>query len=232
MNAKANYKISEKDRVYFSGYFGKDDLGIAQGGINWGNITGTLRWNHLFTDKLFSNTSLVYSNFNYTINNGESRNPINIVSQVQDLNIKEDFQFFPSERSQIKFGFNSIYHIFIPGTVKDTSTSRTRPTLPRKYGWENAAYISHEFKCTPKLSFNYGLRFSMFSLLGPGTFYKYDIEQNVTDSSKYTSGQSVVSYPEIEPRASVNFMLNEVSSVKASYARNTQYLHLLSNSTV
>ncbi len=232
LNAKANYKITENDRVYLSGYFGKDAYGGLQGGINWGNATATLRWNHLFSEKLFSNTSLIYSNYDYTINGGEIRNPINIVSQIQDWNLKEDFQLFPNEKNQLKFGFNSINHTFIPGTVKDTSSNITRPTLPHKYAWENAIYFSHELKMSSKISLVYGLRFSVFTLIGPGTFYKYDNEQNIIDSAKYKSNQVVTNYPELEPRAAVTYMLNEVSSVKASYSRNTQYLHLLSNSTV
>jgi len=232
LNAKANYRITDKDRVYLSGYFGKDVLGILQGGINWGNTTATLRWNHLFSDKLFSNTSLVYSNYNYTINNGDSRNTINIVSQIQDWNLKEDFQLFPNERNQVKFGFNSIHHTFIPGTVEDTSSNITRPTLPHKYGWENAIYFSHEIKMTPKINFIYGLRLSMFTLMGPGTFYTYDNEQNIIDSATFKSNQVAKNYFEPEPRAAVTYILDDVSSVKASIARNTQYLHLLSNSTV
>jgi hypothetical protein len=132
----------------------------------------------------------------------------------------------------VKFGFNSIYHTFIPGTVKDTSSNITRPTLPHKYAWENAVYFSHEIKMTPKINFIYGLRLSMFTLMGPGTFYKYDNEQNIIDSTTYGSGQVVKNYFEPEPRAALTYLLNDVSSVKASFARNTQYLHLLSNSTV
>jgi hypothetical protein len=231
LNAKANYRINDKNRIYLSGYFGKDVLGITDVGINWGNSTATIRWNHLFNDQIFSNTSLIYSNYNYTINNGESRFPVNIISQIRDFNLKEDFQYFPNIRSQVKFGFNSIYHAFVPGTVKDTSSNINLPTLPKKYAFENAVYVLHEFKLNERINVNYGLRLSSFTLLGPGTFYSYDSEGEKTDSAKYRSGQTVKTYIRLEPRLAVDYLLNEESSIKASYSRNTQYLHLLSNST-
>lgn len=231
LNAKANYKINDKNRIYLSGYFGKDVLAITDAGIDWGNATATLRWNHLFNEKLFSNTSLIFSNYNYTINNGDTHHPINIVSQIMDFNLKEDFQYFPGTRSQFKFGFNTTYHNFIPGIVKDTGSNITRPSLPRKYGWENAVFISHEFKFNPRISLVYGLRFSSFTLFGPGTFYYYNSESEITDSAKYNRGQVVRTFFNIEPRFAADYMLNGISSIKASFSRNAQYLHLLSNST-
>ncbi len=164
LNAKASYKFTDNDRVYLSGYFGKDVLGLYQAGLNWGNTTATLRWNHLLNERLFSNTSLIYSNYNYTENSGETKNAINIVSQIQDWNLKEDFQFFPNTQNKLKFGINIIDHTFIPGTVQDTSTQIVRPTLPHKYAWESAAYFSHELKFSKKLSLIYGLRLSTFML--------------------------------------------------------------------
>jgi hypothetical protein len=231
LNAKANYKISDNDRLFLSGYFGQDVMGISAGGINWGNSTATLRWNHLFTDKLFSNTSLIYSNYSYTINNSDAKNAINIVSKIQDWNLKEDFQLFHGEKSQVKFGFNVIYHNFVPGTVQDTILIK-RPPLPKKYAWENAVYFTHEYKITHKISLNYGLRGSMFALMGPGTFYTYDKEGNIADSTLFGSGKVVKFYPELEPRAAADIMINDVSSMKISYTRNTQYMHLLSNENI
>ena len=233
LNAKANYKLGEKDKVFLSGYFGRDVLGISGFGFDWGNATATFRWNHLFNDKLFSNTSLIYSDYDYTINNGSTNSPINIISKIQDFNFKEDLQYFPDNNDQIKFGINSIDHVMIPGTVTTTDTSITRPTLPNKHAIENAIYLTDEHKFSDKLSINIGLRVSAFSLLGPGKFYTYDDEGTAIDSSVYKSNQFVknATYINPEPRLSINYTINDKSSIKASYGRNAQNLHLLSNST-
>jgi hypothetical protein len=232
LNAKVNYRINEDNRLYISGYFGKDVLGLYQSGINWGNTTATLRWNHLFNDKLFSNLSVIYSDYNYTINNGSSNIPINIISNIQDWNVKDDLQFFPGSKSQMKFGFNSIYHTFIPGTILNADSNINRRTLPNKYAWENAAYVSTEYKFNGTISVNFGVRLTSFSLLGPGTFYTYNADDVSIDSAEYKSGQIVKSYYTIEPRLAITYLINEENSIKASYNRNTQNLHLLSNSLI
>jgi hypothetical protein len=229
LNVKANYRINDKNRVFLSGYFGKDRLGISSFGIDWGNSTGTFRWNHLFSDRLFSNTSLIFSNYVYNIN-ANIGSEINIVSRIQDYGIKQDFQFFSGENYTIKFGFNSVYHRIIPGTVMASEDFNIK-NLSNKYSWENSFYISHQYKFTDKINMEYGARLSIFSLLGPGSFNTYDKSGNTIDTTTYSSGKFVKTYYNIEPRVSVNFVLNEKSSVKTSYARNVQNLHLLSNST-
>jgi len=226
-NVKANYKINDKNRVFLSGYFGKDKLGLGNAfGINWGNATGTLRWNHLFSDRLFSNTSLVFSNFDYKIYAG---NNMSIISRIQDYGLKQDYQFYSSDVSTINYGFNFIYHRIIPGII--TLDGGNTRTLDNKNAIENAVYVSHKYSFTDRLTTEYGVRMNTFTLLGPGTFYTYDVDGTISDSSSYKKLQSVKTYPNIEPRASLNYKLNEVSSLKTSYARNTQNLHLLSNST-
>jgi len=230
LNAKANYKIDDKNRIYLSGYFGKDVLGFGNTfGINWGNSTATLRWNHLFSDRMFSNTSLIFSNYDYkiNINSGVS---LNIVSRIQDFSLKEDFQFFASTRSTLKFGFNSVFHQIVPGVITAGSNVSMK-SLTNKYGWENAFYLSHLYSFSDRFTVEYGTRLNMFSLIGPGTFYTYDIKGIVTNSSSYSSGQFVNTYLNIEPRATLKYVLNGQNSLKAAYARNTQNLHLLSNST-
>lgn len=229
LNAKANYRINDKNRIFLSGYFGKDLLGISSFGIDWGNSTATLRWNHLFSDRLFSNTSFIFSNYVYNIN-ADIGSKINIVSRIQDYGIKQDFQLFSGENSTLKFGFNSVYHRIIPGAVT-ASENFDMENLTNKYSWENALYLSHQYKVNDKLNLEYGARFSIFSLLGPGSFYTYDKNGNAIDSTTYTSGKFVKTYFNIEPRVSVNYILNDKSSIKAAYARNVQNLHLLSNST-
>ncbi|MDI6804553.1 MAG: TonB-dependent receptor [Bacteroidota bacterium] len=233
INMKANYKFGEKDRVFLSGYFGRDNFVYPDViGFNWGNSTATLRWNHLFGDQFFSNTSLIYSDYSYTNIFGAKTDQFSIKSGIHDLNFKTDFQYFISSFSTMKFGVNSIYHTFLPGTISAGSTSSVNSsTIDRKYALENAAYFSHEYEVLPELKINYGLRFSTFSLMGPGEFYSYDEDGNTTSTKTYSSGRFVKTFIGLEPRVAANFLLDDMSSIKASYARNTQYLHLLSNST-
>ncbi len=233
LNLKANYTIDNKNRVYLSGYFGSDNLGLGSSfGLGYGNSTGTARWNHIFSSKLFSNTSLIYSNYNYDIKINSGNNNILIKSKIQDLSLKEDLQYYINSNNKINFGFNSIYHTFTPGIVDaSASSSFNSQTLQKKYALENAFYVSHNVSATEKLTINYGLRVSIFSLLGPGSFYTYDSLGNTLDTATYKSGQVVKSYINPEPRFSASYQLNEASSIKASYDRNVQNLHLLSNST-
>lgn len=230
MNAKANYKIDGKNRIYLSAYYGKDVLGFGDNfGINWGNSTATLRWNHLFSDRLFSNTSLVFSNFDYRINidNGFK---LNIISRIQDYSFKQDFQLYSGTNNTLKFGFNIIKHKIIPGIIT-TSSNVDLKTLTNKFAWENSLYITHQYTFSDKFSVEYGARLSAFSSVGPGNFYTYDSIGNTKDTTYYRSGQFVKSYINLEPRVTFNYLLNQQSSVKASYARNVQNLHLISNST-
>ena len=230
INAKANYKLDDKNRIFLSGYFGKDVLGLGNTfGINWGNSTGTLRWNHLFTDRLFSNTSLILSDYQYRIgiNTGIS---LNIISRIQDYGLKQDFEFFSGTNSTLKFGFNSTYHKIIPGAITASSNVDLK-SLTNKNAWENSVYISHEHTFDDHFSMVYGVRLSAFSLLGSGNFYTYDSIGAPKDTTYYKSGQFVKTYFNLEPRVTFNYILNQESSLKASYARNVQNLHLISNST-
>jgi hypothetical protein len=233
LNAKANYDIDKNNRIYLSGYFGKDVFGFAERfSLDWGNATGTLRWNHLYSDKLFSNTSLIYSNYDYNIHLDLGTTKGLIISRIRNWNLKQDYQYFAGSNSTIKFGFNSIHHKIIPGVVTLETNSRIRElNLSNKYAWENAVYLSDDFRPSKSLSLEFGLRFSAFSVVGPGNFYTYNSNGNITDTSVYEKGQFVKTYYNPQPRISVNYLLNEKSSIKASYARNTQDLHLLSNST-
>lgn len=233
INAKANYRINDKNRIYLSGYFGQDALSFNDRfAINWGNATGTLRWNHLYSEKLFSNTSIVFSNYDYTINTDIAGSSSDIISRIQDYNLKQDFQFFANSKNKLKFGFNTVYHNIIPGSITLTSDSSIKErNLQNKFAWENAAYISHEYKVNSSFSMEYGLRLSTFSPLGPGTYYTYNAKSVAIDSTTYSSGQFVKTYVNIEPRLAANYILNQKSSVKASYNRNTQNMHLISNST-
>ena len=234
LNAKANYRINNANRIFLSGYFGKDVLGTGNelGFINWGNATGTIRLNHLFSEKMFSNTSLIFSNYDYKVDTDLGGTRGTITSRIQDYNFKQDIQYFPNTQSQLKFGFNSIYHRIIPGAITTVNDQETKEfNLPLKFAWDNAAYISHEWKPNDVFGLEYGVRFTFFSVIGPGTFYSYDASGEAIDSASYNNGEFVKTYFNIEPRVAANLIINERSSIKTAYERNTQNLHLLSNST-
>ncbi len=232
LNAKANYTVGERDRVFISGYFGRDNFDYPNTfGFNWGNETATLRWNHIFADNLFSNTSLIYSNYEYSNNVSAGTSQFTITSGIQDENFKTDFQYFMSSQNTLKFGVNAIYHTFLPGSVTATSGSSFNGiTVPNRYALENAAYVSHEIEILSGLKINYGLRFSVFTLLGPAQISSYGENGDVIQTTAYGSGHIIKTYTGVEPRIAANILLDETSSIKASYARTSQYLHLLSNS--
>ncbi len=233
INVKANYTLGDKDRIFLSGYFGRDNFAYPNiFGFNWGNTTGTLRWNHIFGDHLFSNTSFIVSDYEYTNSISSGTSQFEITSGIKDLNFKEDFQYFTNSQSTLKFGINSIYHTFVPGTITGgTPSGLIDIDLEHRYALENGIYFSHELNVFSDLKVNYGLRFSTFSLLGPGHIYTYDSNGNPIDTADYSSGEVVKTYTSLEPRLSMTYVLDETSSIKTSYTRTTQYLHLLSNST-
>ena len=233
INAKANYHFNDKNAIYLSGYFGKDVLGLKNiFGTNWGNSTGTIRFNHLFNNRLFSNTSLVFSNYNYVIQSFESDDNFKATSQITDINFKEDLQYSMGNHHTLKFGINILHHTIAPGDITTTgSSSFNSQTIEKRYGFENAAYVSDEWRASDKLTFLYGLRLSGFMLLGPGTFKTYDAAGNTVTSNTYGSGATIKNYFNLEPRFSASYVLNDQNSIKWSYNRNVQNIHLLSNST-
>lgn len=227
LNLKANYKLGEKDRIYLSGYFGRDEFGIDDRfTFQYGNSTGNIRWNHIFNNKLFSNTSLIYSNYNYKL----TASSISLISQIEDLNLKTDFQYFASNTSKFRFGANVIKHNFIPGKVDYQDAARIDYENERG-ALEYAAYLGHEIEATSRLSVNYGLRGSAFSVLGPGDHYTFDNKGEAIDTISYGNNEMIKTYFGLEPRLTASYSLNEFSSLKMGVGRNYQYLHLLSNST-
>jgi hypothetical protein len=232
VNAKANYKINDNNRIYLSGYFGRDKLGVAkQFGLDWGNTTGTLRWSHIINSKWFSNTSLIYSKYNYKIGVTTSNIDFDITSNINDVNVKHEFSYFANPKNAIKFGANVIKHTMVPGQLSTSDTSLNPFKLQDRYSWENAIYALNEWKPTKKIAINYGLRATILSAVGKGDFYSFDAAGKVTDTTSYKKGEVVKSYFNWEPRLSASYLLGENNSVKASYARNVQNLHFISNST-
>ncbi len=232
LNAKLNYQISDNDKFYLSGYFGRDVLGLGTTfGIDWGNTTGTLRWNHIFSSKLFSNTSLIYSNYDYNIAISNSDNNFNIISRITDYNIKQEFQFFMNPEHSLRFGFNFIYHEVSPGIVESVDSLTTnRPDMQKRYSLENSVWLADEWKAAKWLNINAGVRLNSFNVLGKGDFYTLDENNKIVDTTAYDGG-IVKTYVNPEPRFSASIILNENSSIKASYNRNVQNFHLITNST-
>ena len=228
LNAKMNYKINDKNRIFISGYFGKDEFGFAEMGMNWGNTTGTFRWNHLFNSKLFSNTSIIYSKYDYGINMGSDAS---MSSGIEDIGIKEDLTYYINPLNTLKFGLDVKHHTFNPGELLFTDSDITQIVLDKTKAYESALYISNNQKITENLSTEYGLRFSMFNQMGEGWSNTYNGHNEKVDSVYFGAGEIMKTYWDIEPRLSLNYQLNGTSAVKLSYNRMAQYLHLLSNST-
>jgi hypothetical protein len=233
LNVKANYRLSDKDRIFLSGYFGRDVFGLSGTfGINWGNATGTLRWNHIFNDKLFLNTSCIVSDYQYNINITSGSSNFGINSGVRDYALKLAFEYYLNARNKIKFGMQSTFHVFTPGTISSNGTRLVNDlNINRKYSAETAIYIANEQSITSRLSVNYGARFVLYDQIGPSTVYHYDSTGTITDTSKYKNGQIIQQYGSLEPRAAIRYSINDVSSVKASYTRTSQFIQLLSNTT-
>ncbi len=232
-NAKANYRLGDKDRIFVSGYFGRDYFGFSdQFAFDWGNLTGTVRWNHLYSDKLFSNTSFVYSQYNYKIKFGADSSTFEIGSEIQDLNLKQDFDWYINTNNTLSFGGNIIHHTFRPGEIETGSgIDFVLNDIENRYSLESALYISNEQKIKKRLTLIYGIRFSNFTQVGPGDIFSYNAAGEVIDTTTYGKWENVQSYYGLAPRFSMSFMLDEKSSLKASYGRTYQYLHMISNST-
>lgn len=246
LNTKLSYDINDNNSIYLSGYFGRDVFSITDSFENtYGNTVVNFRWNHLFSDKLFSNMSVIYSDYYYGLK-------LNFVefdwnSGIQNFNFKYDFKHYVTDGFKLQYGLNSIYYKFNPGDIKpSTPTSGINPfKLTDKYAFENAVYIDAEHKLLDKLNLSYGLRISSFLRLGQNQLNTYQDDQavvfnndfqiyqkaNPTGSESFNKSDVIQSFANLEPRASLAYQLNDNSSVKASYNRMTQYLHLLSNTS-
>ncbi|RPD38221.1 TonB-dependent receptor [Chitinophaga barathri] len=237
LNAKANYQFSAKDRIFLSGYLGRDVFRFRNGDrsfeahIPWGNNTATLRWNHVFNKKLFANTSLIYNDYKFSFGAINEGFTIQLNSGIKDYNGKLDFDYFLNLKHHIKFGGNYIYHTFTPSSVsgRQDTTVFQPDNAARKYAHEAALYIQDDWEISPRLKANIGLRYSGFRQIGPYTRYTRNQDGNKLDSTVYGRGQEVRSYGGLEPRLLLRYAWNDRESVKASVTRNNQYIHLVTN---
>ncbi len=240
LNGKINWQISNKDRIFFSSYFGRDAFKFKDVNSNfsakvlWGNATACLRWNHLFNSKLFSNLSLVYTNYDFSFTAAQSNFELTLFSGIKDWNAKYDVVYIPNPRQTIKAGLNYIHHTFTPSNVSAKQGENTFDfgKIVRLYSHDAAAYISDDWEIIPRLKVNLGLRFSNFTQIGPFTRYVKNQFGKTIDTVDYGRGKKVINYNGFEPRASIRFNLTKTMSVKAAYTRNLQYIHLASISSV
>lgn len=232
LNTKFNYKINEKNRIYASGYFGRDVFGFGdQFSFDWGNTTATVRWNHIFNSRIFSNSSFIYSNYNYRISVQSGDLNVKIGSTIKDLNFKQDYQYFVNNKNRVKFGWNVIHHTFIPGKIEGSGIFANAISNEKRYALESSVYGSQEINFSPLFTVNYGLRITDFRYLGPGTIYTYDTDGEVLTSRYAAKNEVVKTYINLEPRINASYLIDEKQSVKAAYSRTVQNLHLLSNTT-
>jgi TonB dependent receptor/CarboxypepD_reg-like domain/TonB-dependent Receptor Plug Domain len=239
LNTKVNYKFSEKDRLYLSGYFGRDVFTFNnarrsfKADIPWGNSTATLRWNHVFNRKLFANTTVVYNDYGFSFGAVQNDFALKLSSGIRDWNAKLDFDYYPSPQHRIKFGGLFTYHTFVPniltGNQGDTLFEPNNES--NKYASETALYVQDDWEISSRLKVHAGLRYSSFTQLGPYTVFERDGHGNKTDSTKYGRWQPIKSYGGLEPRLTLRYSLSDETSVKGSITRNLQYIHLVTTAS-
>jgi len=233
LNAKINHRFNDKNRLFISSYLGKDVFRSNENELSYGNRTFSLRWNHLFSNKLFSNTTLLYSKYNYELSNKLGASAFKWQSNMEDYSAKLDFNYFLNANNNIKFGGIFTFHKFEPGHAfglgEQSFLSDYRVNESNAY--EQAVYLSNEQKIGEKLTLKYGLRFSMFNNVGKGTVYDFDENNEVVNTTTYKKGDVFNTYTNWEPRFGLKYTLTPSSSVKMSYSRTTQYLQLTQNST-
>ena len=244
LTTKANYQLSKKDKLFISGYFGRDvfnfnseDWGFKMN-MPWGNATASLRWNHLFSSKLFMNTSLIFSDYKYELNMTQDLDSLpttetSLFSGIRDWNLKNDFSYYPNPKHKIKFGSNYVFHKFNPTSFSGSYDNLDLEQIINYYAHEYGVYVNDEFDVNDRLLLNFGLRYSGFTQVGPFERQVKDnsgqIGQVSTDTTViYDKGEIVEMYGGFEPRFSLRYLFNESSSLKFGFIQNYQYLHLTS----
>jgi len=237
LNAKVNYKI-KNDHFYLSVYAGRDHFFYysidKNSSMDWGNQTATARWNHVFNSRIFSNSMIVYSKYDYSYILKDDARDFKWLSSLQEVDLKSDFDYFVNPLNHIKFGFSIENHKYSPGKIepRDSASLTKSFELDRQKSVESAIYISNEQKISDKITLSYGLRYSMFFLLGKSTVYSYSPNRVVIDSVQYGNNELIKFYGGLEPRLDLRYLIDNNNSIKISYTYVKQYQHLLSNSSV
>ncbi len=239
LTLKTNYKFSDKDQIFLSGYFGRDNFGFGESaGFSWGNQTGTFRWNHLFSDKLFANLTTYFSNYDYQINFGDTdEDTFDWSANIKNYSIKPEFSWFIRPQNILRFGGQTIYYIFEPANAISVSDKVTTDiSTSTQFSLESNIFVENEVTLFDKLQMNYGLRLSHFAYLGARNVYNFgDAPKGelkpLNSITVAGDGEVIEDYINLEPRLSLKVDLNKKSSFKASYNRTAQYIHLLSNTT-
>lgn len=239
LTGKGNYNINKRNRIFVSGYTGRDNFFFARNqGFSWGNNTGTIRWNKIFNDRLFANFSTIFSRYDYSLAFGENdRDNFRWKSSIRNITFKPSFTYFIDTKNELTFGGELNYYSFEPANASGASNGNVIDiSLPEKYNLESALYVSNNQKLGEKFVVEYGLRFSHFAGFGPGSAFTYNDtipgrRRNPISERKYDRGEVKSTYSNFEPRLSLKAELTDRSSVKASYTRMAQYLHLISNTT-
>lgn len=239
LTGKANYNINDKNRIFLSGYTGRDVFFFdGDQGFSWGNQTGTLRYNKIFNDRLFANFSAIYSKYDYSLQFGEDdQDFFKWKSSITNFSFKPSFNYFVNANNEISFGAEATYYTFEPANAQGASSGDVIDiSLKRKYNGEAAIYVGNDQKLNDVLSVQYGLRYSAFTAFGPGKEVVYNDtipgeRRTPVSETSYGSGELMSQYGNWEPRFSVRAELSDNSSIKASYNRMVQYLHLISNTT-
>lgn len=242
LNAKVNWRLSQKDRLYMSAYFGRDVFSYnnSESGFNiripWGNATTTARWNHLFGEKLFMNTTAIFSDYQFSFESVIDQFEFKLNSGIRDLGLKVDFNYYPNIRHSVKFGANYTYHTFTPSSVtaKSGETEFDTGDIQKIFAHEAGVYLLDEFDITDQLKVNLGFRLSFFQHVGPFDRYiKNETNPSRTDTIiHYGGGDVIKTYWGPEPRIAMRYSINSRISLKASYTHNYQYVHLSSISAI
>lgn len=230
LNLKTNLIVNKNNRIFLSGYFGRDVLQSKNFGFNWGNKAGSLRWNHQFSPLLFANTTMVINDYNYKTE-GDLDGKFSLQAGIRDFSLKQDYALSLFNHLTFLFGFNSVLHQFKPGEVVSNSKNIRNFNIAQKEGWENAVYAFSEVQLSEKLNIGTGLRVSTFSRIGFGTENTYNTTGSVINTESFASGNFYRNYAALEPRFNLTWLLSDESSVKAGFNRMSQYIHLLSNSS-
>ena len=243
LNAKVNFRASNNDRFFVSAYYGRDVLKFGDDfGFDWGNRTVTVRWNHLYNKRLFSNTSLIGSIFDYGLESFDENMEFRWTSNISEVSLKNDFTYFLNTKNTVDFGYQFTWHRYSPGKIDpdEENSIFTSVALERMYALDHAFYLGNQQKISPRFTMDYGIRLSIFQNIGRTTIYEYadpsdnisNRQDNILDTINYGPGENIITYINPEPRVSMRFLIDEKSSIKGSYNRMVQNSHIISSGTI